>query len=133
MEKTMEGKRWSATGVLSAAIFACVSWSGAFVGTVDAIAKTSGAAAPAVLTAAAYAVPDKYSAAAAEQIMKLSGNAVDAAVAIAFTLAVTYPEAGNIGGGGFMTLYVNGAPHFLDYSRTCAARCQCDHVSGSGR
>lgn len=55
-----------------------------------------GAAAPALLTAAAYAVPDKYSAAAAEQIMKLGGNAVDAAVAIAFTLAVTYPEAGNI-------------------------------------
>ncbi|WP_054306669.1 gamma-glutamyltransferase, partial [Serratia rubidaea] len=40
------------------------------------------------------------------------------AVATAFTLAVTYPEAGNIGGGGFMTLYVDGKPYFLDYRET---------------
>ncbi|MBN3807966.1 gamma-glutamyltransferase [Paraburkholderia sp. Ac-20347] len=70
---------------------------------------------PAVLNASAVAVADKYAADAAEQIFKAGGNAVDAAVAIAFTLAVTYPEAGNIGGGGFMTLYVNGKPYFLDY------------------
>ncbi|WP_027794019.1 gamma-glutamyltransferase [Paraburkholderia acidipaludis] len=70
---------------------------------------------PAVLTASAVAVADKYAADAAEQIFKEGGNAVDAAVAIAFSLAVTYPEAGNIGGGGFMTLYVNGKPYFLDY------------------
>ncbi|WP_414056228.1 gamma-glutamyltransferase [Paraburkholderia hospita] len=68
-----------------------------------------------VLNASAVAVADKYSADAAEQIFKEGGNAVDAAVAIAFTLAVTYPEAGNIGGGGFMTLYVNGKPYFIDY------------------
>jgi gamma-glutamyltranspeptidase / glutathione hydrolase len=68
-----------------------------------------------VLTASAVAVADKYAADAAEQIFKEGGNAVDAAVAIAFSLAVTYPEAGNIGGGGFMTLYVNGKPYFLDY------------------
>ncbi|MGU7772163.1 gamma-glutamyltransferase [Burkholderia sp. MR1-5-21] len=70
---------------------------------------------PAVLTGSAVAVADKYSADAAERIFKEGGNAIDAAVAIAFTLAVTYPEAGNIGGGGFMTLYADGKPYFLDY------------------
>ncbi|PXW25511.1 gamma-glutamyltransferase [Paraburkholderia caballeronis] len=68
-----------------------------------------------VLTASAVAVADRYAADAAEQIFREGGNAVDAAVAIAFTLAVTYPEAGNIGGGGFMTLYVDGKPYFLDF------------------
>ena len=68
-----------------------------------------------MLTASAVAVADKFSADAAEQIFKEGGNAVDAAVATAFTLAVTYPEAGNIGGGGFMTFYMNGKPYFLDY------------------
>ncbi|AOJ07341.1 gamma-glutamyltransferase [Burkholderia mayonis] len=68
-----------------------------------------------VLDGSAVAVADKYSADAAEQIFKEGGNAVDAAVAIAFTLAVTYPEAGNIGGGGFMTVYMDGKPYFLDY------------------
>jgi gamma-glutamyltranspeptidase / glutathione hydrolase len=70
---------------------------------------------PVVLAGSAVAVADKYSADAAEQIFKEGGNAIDAAVAIAFTLAVTYPEAGNIGGGGFMTIYANGEPYFLDY------------------
>ena len=68
-----------------------------------------------VRRASALAVADEYSAEAAERILKEGGNAVDAAVAVAFTLAVTYPEAGNIGGGGFMTLYVEGKPYFLDY------------------
>jgi gamma-glutamyltranspeptidase / glutathione hydrolase len=63
-----------------------------------------------VLTASAVAVADKFSADAAEQIFKEGGNPVEAAAAIAFTLAVTYPEAGNIGGGGFMTIHMNGKP-----------------------
>jgi hypothetical protein len=74
------------------------------------------------LTAGAVAAPDRYGALAAQEILKAGGNAVDAAVATAFALAVTYPEAGNIGGGGFMTLYVDGKPYFLDYRETAPAK-----------
>ena len=63
----------------------------------------------------AIAMPDRYSADTATQILEAGGNAVDAAVASAFTLAVTYPEAGNLGGGGFMLAYVDGEASFLDY------------------
>ncbi|WP_248322436.1 gamma-glutamyltransferase [Caballeronia sp. Sq4a] len=98
---------------LTAAAVAAFSVAG-FVETSPAYAKTADTQ-PQVLTASAVAVADKYAADTAEQIFKQGGNAVDAAVAIAFTLAVTYPEAGNIGGGGFMTLYVDHRPYFLDY------------------
>ncbi|RZH99687.1 gamma-glutamyltranspeptidase, partial [Staphylococcus aureus] len=83
--------------------------------TLAAIVATSSVAYGALLEGGAVAAPDEYSAKVAAQVLKNGGNAVDAAVAAAFTLAVTYPAAGHIGGGGFLTLYMDGKPYFLDY------------------
>lgn len=96
-----------------------------------ALAKPAKPAKPvAVLAAGAVAAPDRYGALAAEEILKAGGNAVDAAVATGFALAVTYPEAGNLGGGGFMTLYVGGKPYFLDYRETAPAAASADMYLG---
>ena len=86
-----------------------------FVVLTVSLVVNSHAALGAKLGGAAVAAPDAYSAKVAAGVLSAGGNAVDAAVATAFTLAVTYPEAGNIGGGGFMTLYMDGRPYFLDY------------------
>jgi gamma-glutamyltranspeptidase/glutathione hydrolase len=69
----------------------------------------------AVVQTAAVAIPDPYAADVAEEILKQGGNAVDAAIATGFALAVTYIDAGNIGGGGFMTIFKDGESAFLDY------------------
>jgi gamma-glutamyltranspeptidase/glutathione hydrolase len=71
--------------------------------------------APVAVRSAAVAMPDRYGAQVSEEILKLGGNAVDAAIAAGFALAVTYPEAGNIGGGGFMLIHMNGEDSFIDY------------------
>jgi gamma-glutamyltranspeptidase/glutathione hydrolase len=76
------------------------------------------AAPPVVERTAAVAIPDRHGAQVAEEILRKGGNAVDAAVAVGFSLAVTYPVAGNIGGGGFMLAYMDGESSFLDYRET---------------
>ena len=60
-------------------------------------------------------------------ILKQGGNAIDAAVTVGFALAVVYPAAGNIGGGGFMLIRdKNGKTHFLDYREKAPAAASAD-------
>jgi gamma-glutamyltranspeptidase/glutathione hydrolase len=77
-------------------------------------------------TEAAYAMPDRYSAEVVERVLAAGGNAVDAAVAGALTLAVTYPEAGNLAGGGFMLSHVDGRTEVLDYREIAPAAATRD-------
>jgi gamma-glutamyltranspeptidase / glutathione hydrolase len=65
-------------------------------------------------------------------VLQKGGNAVDATVATAFALAVTYPPAGNIGGGGFMLVYPGDGrqPMCIDYRETAPAAATQDMFAG---
>jgi gamma-glutamyltranspeptidase/glutathione hydrolase len=67
-------------------------------------------------------------------ILKQGGNAVDAAVAVAFALAVVEPAAGNIGGGGFMLVRLaDGKTNFFDYREVAPAKATRDMYIRDGK
>ena len=90
-----------------------------------ALLATGLAAAPLRPTHAQHAIVTsvhELASRAGTEIMLSGGNAVDAAVATGFALAVVHPQAGNIGGGGFLLLRTaNGETHFIDFREKAPA------------
>src|SRR5712672_2374817 len=80
---------------------------------------------------------EKLAAQIGADILRQGGNAVDAAVAVGFAMAVTYPRAGNIGGGGFMVIHLAAATHkpaqniAIDYRETAPAATTRDTFLGA--
>lgn len=74
------------------------------------------------------ATQDEFASKAAAEVLAEGGNAVDAAVTAGFTMAVTLPRAGNIGGGGFMLLHdaLSGQQSVIDYREQASANAHRD-------
>lgn len=79
-----------------------------------------------ILDRGVIASPEPLAAEVGAGILRRGGNAVDAAIAVHFALAVTYPNAGNLGGGGFMIVHAGGRDAAIDYRESAPAKAGRD-------
>ncbi|MET4154769.1 gamma-glutamyltranspeptidase/glutathione hydrolase [Bradyrhizobium sp. RT9b] len=106
MPKPQTNVRWMAAAIISVSL---VTFGAARAASVAPIAAQNGMVVSAQHLATQVGV----------DVLKRGGNAVDAAVAVGYALAVVYPAAGNLGGGGFMTIQLaDGRKTFLDFRET---------------
>src|SRR6202453_2872051 len=102
---------------------AAVVMFGAVVGSAGALGSTEPVHAPHGIVVSVQELASR----AGVEIMQAGGNAVDAAAATGFALAVVHPAAGNLGGGGFMLIRLaEGKTHFLDYREKAPAAATRD-------
>ncbi|WP_249164489.1 gamma-glutamyltransferase [Bradyrhizobium jicamae] len=114
MQKPYMGARWIAAVLVSTSITA---FAPARAASVAPVAAENGMVVAAQHLAAQVGV----------EVLKRGGNAVDAAVAVGYALAVVYPAAGNLGGGGFMTIQLaDGRKTFLDFRETAPKAATAD-------
>ncbi|WP_341888425.1 gamma-glutamyltransferase [Variovorax sp. YR752] len=103
----MQHFKWTPT--LRAAVAAALTW--AVAGGAQAASQAPVAAEHGMVVSAQHLASK-----VGVDVLKRGGNAVDAAVAVGYALAVVYPAAGNLGGGGFMTVQLaDGRKTFLDF------------------
>jgi gamma-glutamyltranspeptidase/glutathione hydrolase len=100
-----------------------------------AVALPAWAAQPVHARHAMVVTVEQHATDAGVAVLQAGGNAVDAAVAVGFALAVTHPSAGNIGGGGFMLVrFAGGRSTFIDFRERAPEKASRDmYLDASGK